>query len=139
MKRILILILTLTFAAAAFAAPRQRRPGMSPAALADFLDLTADQKSKITSLREAEKSEIRPLREKLRANRTEIEAALEAGNADKAGELMLASYNIRRQIRTAHQSFRTSVEALLTESQKAKWDTLEELRQLRREHRRPRG
>jgi Spy/CpxP family protein refolding chaperone len=145
MKRTLILILTFLVTAGAFANPARRegegrrRASLAPRAVADFLDLTEAQKSQVASLRQSQKAAIQPLREKLRANRAEVRDALEAGNADKAGELMLASYALRQQIRTAHESFKSSFEALLTAPQKAKWSVFQEIRELRREHRRRRG
>jgi Spy/CpxP family protein refolding chaperone len=86
-----------------------------------FAHLTDAQKSQIAALRDSRRAAIEPLRARLRANRAEIREAVAAGNSAKAGELLVASHELRRQIRTARQSFRTSFEALLTPEQKTKW------------------
>ena len=148
MKRTLILILTLLMTLSAFAAPPQRRgpgapqnaqggPGgrggeiLPPGALAEFLDLTESQIASIDSLRETLQATIEPLRERQRANREAIQSALESGNAQAAGEAMLANYKIGQQIKAARDSFETSFESLLTASQKAKWDVYQEIVDLR--------
>ena len=151
MKRTLILILTLLTTLSAFAAPPQRRgpgapqnaqggpgaPGgrggeiLPPGALAEFLDLTESQIASIDSFRETLQSTIEPLREQQRANREAIQSALESGNAQAAGEAMLANYKISQQIKAARDSFETSFESLLTASQKAKWDVYQEIVDLR--------
>ena len=141
MKRTFIMILALIIATTAVAAPAQhgqRPPGgrgggiLPPKALADLLDLTDQQIAQIDSLREAQKSLIQPLREKQRANREAMEAALAAGDSAKAGELAMAGYNTRQQIKAAHEKYDASFTALLTPAQKAKWDTYQEILQLRR-------
>lgn len=136
MKRILILMLTLMIAASAFAVPHRRPHGARDGSrMAELLDLTDEQKSQAKALRLNQRATIQPLREKIRGNREQIEDALAAGNSAKAGELMLASYNLRQQIKAAHESFKTSFAALLTPAQKEKWSVFEEMRQLRRERR----
>ncbi len=125
MKRTLILILSLMLTASAFAHPRPRR-------IAAILDLTEGQKSQIVALRDSRRAAIEPLRARLRANRAEIRQAVDAGNSARAGELLIASHELRRQIRAARENFRTSFAALLTPAQKAKWEAM----RLRREGRR---
>ena len=158
MKRTLILILTLLMTVSIFAAPPRRGAGpgspqnaqggpggpgggrgevLSPGALADFLDLDESQIASIETLRETLRSAIEPLREQQRANREAIKTALEAGNAQAAGQAMLANHNLREQMKAARDSFETSFEALLTASQKAKWDVYQEIVELR--HSRPDG
>lgn len=153
MKRILIFTLTLIIAIAAVAAPQQRRGpgpgpgaqergdggpgrgprggGLSPEALADFLDLTEAQIAQADALRETQRAAIEPLREQMRANREALEAAIASGNAQQIGEATLAGKAIRDQIKAAHDAFETSFAALLTASQKAKWDVYQELASMR--------
>jgi Spy/CpxP family protein refolding chaperone len=155
MKRTLITFLILAVATAAIAAPPPGRPGrgpqgigpgpdgpgprhggaMSPAVLAEFLGLTDAQIAQVEALREQQEATIRPLREQMRANHEAIEEALASGNSARSGELMLASYNLRTQIKAAHDSYKTSFEALLTAEQKAKWAVYVELMELRKERR----
>lgn len=147
MKRILMASLVLTLAVAAVAAPppgrgprgdggpqgsRGRAPGLPPQALAEFLDLSAAQVTEIQNLREQQKAAIQPLVEQRRENRQAIEAALDAGDTAKAGELLMAGKAIREQFKAAHDSFNASVEALLNAEQKEKWAVYQELASLRR-------
>ena len=93
MKRTLITTLILIIAVAAVAAPPRPRGGEGePRVLAEFLGLT-----------DAQKAQIEPLRETMRA-----------------------------EVKAAHEKFDASFEALLTPEQKAKWDTYQQLRELRR-------
>jgi Spy/CpxP family protein refolding chaperone len=152
MKRTLIAILTLALATAAFAGPGQRPqagpggpgnpqgqrgPGgalLSPQLIAEFLNLSDAQKSQAQALHESQRTAIEPLREQLRANRQAIGTAVDAGNAQQAGQLLIAGKAIRDQIKAAHDTFATQFEAMLTAEQKAKWAVVKELMELRRNH-----
>ncbi|HEX2059851.1 MAG TPA: Spy/CpxP family protein refolding chaperone [Thermoanaerobaculia bacterium] len=153
MKRTLIAALILIVAVAAIAAPPQRpgragggaggpggpaEGGLPPQLLARFLDLSEAQITQAQALRETLQTTVEPLREQTRANHEEIEAALAAGDSAKAGQLMLANYNLRAQIKAAHDSYKASFEAMLTAEQKAKFAVYQELVELRREGRGPR-
>jgi Spy/CpxP family protein refolding chaperone len=141
MKRTLIAVLMLTVTIAAFAAPpgprgdgprgdgpqRGGRALLPPKALADFLDLSESQQASLDALRDTLKSSVEPLREQQRANREALRAAVEAGDAAKAGELSIALHNTRKQFKAARESFETSLVALLTPEQKAKWETYREI------------
>lgn len=151
MKKTAIALLVLIVATAAIAAPPGRGPmpgpqagpggpgrgpggpgfGLPPAAIAEFLGLSDAQITQVQSLRETLQSTIDPLRDQLRANHEQLEQALAAGNSARAGELAIANYNLRQQMKAAHDAFKTSFEALLTAEQKAKWAVYEELMQLR--------
>jgi Spy/CpxP family protein refolding chaperone len=142
MNRILTLAVILILAVGTIAAPPPGRgpapqhaaPGdlLPPGALAEFLDLTEAQKTSIETLRAALQSSVEPLRDQQRTNQEQIESALAAGNAAEAGRLLLANYSIAQQIRTAHETFRSGFEALLTSEQKAKWSIYHEIIELRR-------
>jgi Spy/CpxP family protein refolding chaperone len=144
MKRTLIAALTLALALTTFAAPHRRpqaQPGPSPDALgpeviAEFLDLTEAQETQIRALRATMQATVAPLREQLRANRAAVKAAVDAGNAQQAGQLLIAAKSIRDQIRAARETFDTQFAALLNGEQKAKWNMLQELREARRDARR---
>lgn len=143
MKRILITTLTLMLAAAAVAAPPGRRAEgqrggramARPERLAAVLHLTESQRTSVRALAETMNATMQPLLEERRANREALKAAVEAGNAAKAGELAIANHNLRNEFKAARESFHNSVAALLTAEQKAKWEMARELRQSRR-HRR---
>jgi Spy/CpxP family protein refolding chaperone len=152
MKRTLIaaLILILT-ATAAIAAPPQRPPAppanaapdgpghgagargeLPPQLLAEFLDLSDAQITQAQALRETLQSSTQSVREQLRANREAIEAAVAAGDAAKAGQLLVASAGLRAQLKTAHDTFKAGFEAMLTADQKAKYAVYQELLELRK-------
>lgn len=142
MKRTLIALLILTIATTAFAAPGRRPAGpgdggpapqalLSPPALAEFLGLTESQAAQIQSLHEQLEATIRPLAEQQRANHQAIEEALAAGNAARAGELMLANYGLGSQMKAAHDAFKAGFEGTLTAEQQAKWAIYNEIAALR--------
>lgn len=149
MKRILITILILTIAVAAFAAPG-KRPGaggpgggpggqqekgggemLPPGALAEFLGLSETQQEQAKAIREALRAKVEPLREQAQAYREQVEAALDAGNAQQAGEAMLAARAVRDQIEAAREAADAEFSALLTTEQKAKWEIYKQILQLR--------
>jgi|SRR6185436_2213771 len=151
MKRTLITTLTLMLTVAAVAAPPGRRGdglrgegprggrGMArPGQLAELLDLNDSQRASLETLRENLKAAVEPLREQHQANREAMKAALDAGDSAKAGELALANHKLGSQFRAARESFETSLIALLTPEQKAKWELAREMRQSRRQHRQQR-
>lgn len=151
MKRTLTAILVLMFAVAAFAAPGARRgpaagggPGgggpqaqrggdiLPPQMLAEFLDLSEAQITQAQALRESLRQSLEPLREQLRANRQALRDAVEAGNAQTAGELLIAGHAIGQQMKALHDGFAAQFEAMLTPDQKEKWAVYKELMELRR-------
>jgi Spy/CpxP family protein refolding chaperone len=148
MKRIALTILILaTIAATAVAAPRRNaaaapqegpRGEMPPAVLAELLDLTEAQQTQVQSLRETLRATVEPLHDTQRANHEQIRAAVEAGDAAKAGALLVANHGIAQQIKAARDAYRAGFEAILTAEQKTKFAVVQELMELRRE-RGPRG
>lgn len=148
MKRIAITLFALILTVAAYAQPRPgqrphgRGPGgpgpgaaPSPEKLAEILGLTAAQQAQFESMRATLDSMIEPLREQQQAYRESIKAAVDANDANAAGTALLASHRLREQIKAAHDAFTASFAAILTAEQKAKWETLRQMR----EHRRPHG
>ena len=148
MKRTLTLFaLVLIIAAVAVAAPPARPaagPGgppprgeagiLSPEQLAEFLGLTDAQKDQARLLADTMRGTIAPLRDQLRTNREQVEAAVDAGNAQHAGELLIASKALRDQVKAARDTFKTSFEAMLTTEQKAKFAVYNEIVELRHEY-----
>ncbi len=148
MKRVSIHILLITLiSVAAVAAPGPGRgpgaggpqgqhqgPGeiLPPPLLAEFLGLREAQIAQIQPLRESLRATIEPLAEQLRANQEQLRAAVEAGNAAEAGQLLVTNHGLGQQIKAAHDTFKASFEALLTSEQKARWDVYQEISELRR-------
>jgi Spy/CpxP family protein refolding chaperone len=151
-RRALIPLVALAFTAAVSAAPPRGAapaappsqaqharaavgPGelLSPEDLATLLALTDTQKTQIQTLRDAVRTTVEPLREQQRANNEKLRAAVEAGNAAEAGALLIANKTLADQIRTAHESFATAFNALLTPAQQAKFAVYREIVELRRD------
>jgi Spy/CpxP family protein refolding chaperone len=148
MKRISIFLVITLIAVTAIAAPgRGRGPGgpqgpqqgpgeiLPPPLIAEFLGLTEAQIAQIQPLRETMRTTVEPLREQQKANQEQLRAAVEAGNAAQAGQLLVTNYTLGQQIKAARDAFETAFEALLTSEQKAKWDVYQEIAELRREPR----
>lgn len=138
MKRITLGILVITMiAAAAVAAPHGGRgPAGGPpdlSILAELLDLTEAQRAQIDALRASMRATTQPLHEQLQANREEMRAAVEAGDAAKAGALAVAAHQIAQQLKGARDAFLAGVEGVLTPEQKVKFAVYQELMELRRE------
>ena len=145
MKRIAMTILVLTtIATAAVAGPRGGRPAapppenarggeLPPGIFAEFLGLSEAQQAQLESLRETLRATVEPLHETHRANHEAIRAAVQAGDAAKAGQLLLANHQIGQQIQAARDAYRAGVENVLTAEQKAKFAVYQELMELRRE------
>ena len=131
MKRIALILIIALAAVAAIAAPH-RQGAARPHALANFLDLTDAQIAAAEPLRETLHDTIEPLREQQHANAEAMRAAIDANDATKAGELMIANHAIREQIKAAHDTFKTAFEALLTDEQKAKFAQFQERNERRR-------
>ena len=149
MKRISIAIIITLIAVVALAAPGPGRgpangpggpqgqhqgPGeiLPPPLLAEFLGLTDAQIQQIQPLRETLRAAVEPLREQQKANQEQLRAAVDAGDAAAAGQLLITNHGLGQQIKAAHDTFETAFEALLTSEQKAKWDVYQEISELRR-------
>lgn len=138
------LSLLLAFSALAQSAPRAPQPPMpprgpgqllGPAAVADFLDLSEGQIEQVKALQAKLGETLKPLHEQQKANHDAVEAAVNAGDATKAGQGLIAGKALREQIKAAMDAHRAAFVALLTPAQKAKWDVYQEIVELR--HKRP--
>ena len=155
MKRTMALVTTLLLATTLFAQqpqpqrpPGQPQPGpgpnqgppvelLSPPQMAIFLNLSDGQKASLQQIREAAQATVKPLAEQARANQEAIDAAVKAGDAAKAGQLLVANYAIGQQIKAALDAAKTASDAVLTAEQKAKLAIYREIVEL--QHQRPAG
>jgi len=112
--------------------------------VADFLDLTDEQRDRARSLRADLQESHRALREESRALRQELRTELdaEAPDTNRVGELTLALHEQRRKGRTLAEQALADFEALLTADQLESFrqlrQTVQERRRERRENRRQR-
>jgi Spy/CpxP family protein refolding chaperone len=153
MKRT-IALMTLLLATTLFAdqPPKQRPPGpppaeaakggpagelLSPPQMAIFLNLSDAQKASLQQINESTQTTVKPLAEQAHANQEAIDAAVKAGDAAKAGQLLVANYAIGQQIKAALDAAKTASDAVLTAEQKAKLAIYREIVEL--QHQRPAG
>jgi Spy/CpxP family protein refolding chaperone len=136
MKRIPFLAISLLLIAmGAFAAGPPPRgaagPGGPPpgggngAALAEYLDLTTDQKASWETVQDELRATIESFRDQQETLHEQLETALEGSDATAIGNLMLQIRAIHEQIKAAHDSAHDKFAALLTAEQKVKFDAFE--------------
>jgi Spy/CpxP family protein refolding chaperone len=119
------------------AGPRRLADGRTIAA---YLHLSDDQRRQARSIRSARRDEIRPLIEKQRDLRTQLDTMLDDPQADAAalGRLVQQLHAGRQRLRAARDETRSKLAALLDADQKAKLDRLESVVDGLRDARRPR-
>jgi Spy/CpxP family protein refolding chaperone len=117
--------------------PGGRGPFGNLGFVADFLDLTDEQREQARSLREDLMESHRALWEQTRTLRQELRAALDEETPDTAhiGELTLALHEQRQKARALREQALSDFEALLTADQ---LETFQQLRQTVQERRRER-
>lgn len=97
--------------------------------LADYLDLTAAQKTQVEQIRERMKAALEPLHEEQRELREAVHTALE-NNADAqtVGTAAIAAHQHREKIRALFDQYDGELEALLTPEQLSRWRAMKEAR-----------
>jgi len=102
--------------------------GFMPGAghFAEALGLTQDQKDEAKKIHEAVFEKAKPLMEQLHAQMAEIHALLDAGSAsaEEIGTKMIAAHAARKQLGAIHDEAKEQFSALLTDEQRAKFETL---------------
>jgi Spy/CpxP family protein refolding chaperone len=114
-------------------------PGMGRAdGMARFLGLTDAQKAQVQKLMEGQRAAHEALREKLEANRTAMQQALESASPDPTavGELAIEGHRLHEQGRALREAQEKTVRSLLTAEQQVKFDAMKALRE---EHMGPMG
>ena len=127
MKRTPILIATLITLLAAFSALAQQGPGPGPGGpkgdpLADYLQLTADQRSAWQTAHQDFNTATQALRDQQQALHDQLGTALQGTDACAIGNLMLQIRSIGDQIQAAHDALEQQLLSVLTPEQKAKFD-----------------
>jgi Spy/CpxP family protein refolding chaperone len=127
MVTIMALLVTAIIATAALAFGPGRGPGYGPCGRGDFggfgdLNLTAEQKTKLTELRDAQFKDIKPLREQMIAKRDELrklwlETTPDQGKITAAQKGMSA---VRDQMQDKMTAFRLESLKVLTPEQREK-------------------
>ena len=108
--------------------PPGRRPGViDPRRLADYLDLTDEQRTAARQLFEQQRGKVRPIFEQQRGLREQLETTLDDPTASDAalGQLVKQLHANRQAMKTARKELRAQLTTLLDPTQKAKLDRLE--------------
>jgi Spy/CpxP family protein refolding chaperone len=101
--------------------------------LADYLSLTAAQKTQVEQLREKMKTAMEPLREEHRELAEAVHTALENGaDATTVGTAVIASHQHREKMRAIHEQYDGELEAILTPAQLSRWNALKDARKAMR-------
>lgn len=109
--------------------------------LAEYLDLTEEQRAASRSLIEELRATTEPLRDSLGPLHDSLQAALDDASPDAAtvGGIMIDIDSVRDQMRAAVDASQEQFVALLTPEQAEKYEAWKELRGPRRGPRGPRG
>jgi Spy/CpxP family protein refolding chaperone len=136
MKRALILIAIAAMTALSAAAQPGPPPPPRGDVLADYLQLTAAQKSAWQSARTAFETAVKPLHDQQRATHEQIEQALSGPSPDAAaiGKLVIAAHALGDQIKAAHDTLETTLQSVLTPEQKTKYDAFEAAQKFLQQH-----
>lgn len=108
------------------------------------LDLSEAQQETLAALQQSFGETVRPIVESMRATREELESLLAAARPDAAavGAKAIALHQAKESMRAAHETFEAGIESMLTETQRAQFEALQEARPERGRfgrHRSPRG
>jgi Spy/CpxP family protein refolding chaperone len=121
------MVAALLLAAAASAQPhersgRERRGGMQ--SVADFLELTEEQRAQWDEIEKAQREVMRPTLQELRSLRGNLEEELqaEAPDAEAVGNLMIASRELQRGLEASREETEGQLRGLLDAEQQTKWE-----------------
>lgn len=103
------------------------RHGLDPRRVADYLQLTEEQRASARQLFEGQRERVRPLLEQQRALREQLETALDDPAAGDAalGQLVKQLHANRQALEAVRDEAKASFAAILDEGQKAKLQQLE--------------
>src|SRR4051794_25048374 len=127
MKRIAIaLSLALVATLALAQEPRKvfmHGPGMEGEGIVSALNLSTDQKVQWDAIHQQLEASMKPLFDQHHAAEQQLNTAANASNPDATavGQAYLAMRAIDKQIKAAHESTRSKIDAILTPDQKAKF------------------
>ena len=101
-----------------------------PGGSARYLGLTAEQKTQLRTLREAQRPQLRALGKQLHDNHQRLQAALGAANPDPAavGAIVIEGHGLQQQMRKMREEGDQAFRALLKPDQQVKFDALQSLR-----------
>lgn len=130
MKRIVIALSVALVATLALAQEPRRvfmhGPGMEGEGIVSALNLSTDQKVQWDSIHQQLEASMKPLIDQHRAAEQQLNSAANASNPDATtvGRAYLAMRDVDKQIKAAHESAKSKIDAILTPDQKAKFDAI---------------
>lgn len=137
-KAILAMVVTVGLLGGAVMAqqPEERRKGGEPGQrgdrMAEYLGLSAEQRSSIEALRTEERKQNEPLRAEGHEVHQALRTLIEQENPDPAalGAAMLAVKQHEAKMKASHEAFEAKVKASLTPEQKQKFEALKAAREV---------
>lgn len=137
MKRVLLATALCAAAALAQGPGGANAPARTPSfdSLKTYLALTDAQVTSLTQLRTQQRTELETLRPSIREKQQAVQTELEktAPSAATLGQLMIDVKNARAQTTTIAARYRTQAQAVLTDAQRTKLASLDQVAQLRDE------
>lgn len=130
MKRIVVALSIALVATVALAQEPHRvflrGPGMEGDHIVSALNLSTDQKVQWDSIHQQLEASMHPLIDQHRAAEDQLNSAANASSPDATavGRAYLAMRAIDKQIKAAHESAKSQINAILTPDQKAKFDAM---------------
>ncbi|HXA15948.1 MAG TPA: Spy/CpxP family protein refolding chaperone [Thermoanaerobaculia bacterium] len=129
MKRIVIALSVALVATLALAQEPRRvfiHGGIEGEGIVSALNLSTDQKVQWDSIHQQLEASMQPLINQHRAAEQQLNTAANASNPDATtvGQAFLAMRAIDKQIKAAHESVKSQIDAILTPDQKAKFDAI---------------
>jgi len=108
--------------------------------LADFLDLTAEQRAQWRDIAAEQREAMKPLFEEGQKLRQNVQKLMDTGASDEeVGAAMRAAREHREQVRAASQEFESRLQSVLTADQKTKYEAFKAARRSGRDGRSERG
>jgi Spy/CpxP family protein refolding chaperone len=130
MKRIVIALSVALVATLAIAQEPGRvfvhGPGLEGDGIVSALNLSTDQKVQWDAIHQQLEASMKPLFDQHRAAEQQLNAAADASNPDatSVGRAYLAMRDVGKQIKAAHESAKSKIDAILTPDQKSKFDAI---------------
>jgi len=120
--------------------PREGRGGERARELADFLDLTTEQRAQWRDIAAEHRDAMKPLFEEGQKLRQNVKKLMDSGASDEeVGAAMKAAREHREKVRAASEEFEGRLQSVLTADQKTKYEAFKAARRSGRDGRRERG
>ena len=96
--------------------------------MANYLNLSADQRAQVQQIMAGAKQEAAPLRQQMQQNRKALADAIKSGNDAQIDQITKAEAPVKAQLASIHARAMAKIYATLTPEQKAKADQMHRFR-----------